>query len=165
MSGDMLWGRMTPEERARETARLDYEDRRQESAARLQYQVDLAQALLKSLMIGNGGALLALLTFIGNVGAGIDRLNIWWAFLFYGGGLVAVFVAFTGGFFSQHQFYFAAMQEAWNAQDAMLGKPPTRDISRSWKLGNLALFIAIIAAIASLAAFIAGSLFALAAIT
>ena len=148
-----------------ENAKVSFDEYMKEASSRLQYQMDLAQSLLRALTLGNGGAILALLTFIGNTDAAVDQSNIWWAFLFYGVGLVSVFSGYIAGFFSQQCFYVSTLCQAWNAQATYTGQVGEHDYLTPYKRGNIALGLAIVSAVLGLIGFIAGSLFALAAIT
>jgi len=145
-------------------AKMSFDEFMKEAASRLQYQMDLAQSLLRGLTIGNGGAILALLTFIGNTDAGVDQSTIWWAFAFYGIGLVGVFIGYMGGFFSQQYYYLATVHEAWNAQALSFGKISNFDVLTPHRIGNKALGVAIAFAVISLVSFMIASCFALAAI-
>lgn len=149
----------------REIAMQDYEQQSAEAMARLQYQVDYSKALLNGLTIGNGGAILALLTFIGNTKTKVDPATMQGAFAVYGGGLTLVMIAYASGFFTQYFFYDATQNQAWNAQAEASGREPQYNIATPMKLGNIALVVGIIAAVGSLACFISGSLQALAALT
>lgn len=66
----------------RERARLHYEELRADAADRIKYQVEYRHAALRGLTIVNGGAIIALFTFIGNDRSAVLHLNptmIWWA--------------------------------------------------------------------------------------
>lgn len=148
-----------------DSAKLSFDEYMKEASSRLQYQMDLAQSLLRALTLGNGGAIIALLTFIGNTDAAIEQHTIWWAFLSYGAALVCVFSAYIAGFFSQQYFYVSTLYEAWNEQATLAGQVGSYDHLTPFRQGNIALGIAIALALISLIGFIAGSLFALSAIT
>jgi hypothetical protein len=155
----------TPVNTAADSAKLSFDEYMKEASSRLQYQMDLAQSLLRALTLGNGGAIIALLTFIGNTDAAVEPVNIWWAFLLYGAGLVGVFAAYIAGFFSQQYFYMSTLHEAWNEQATLAGQVGSYDHVGPFNKGNVALGVAIAAALVSLFGFVTASLFALAAIT
>ena len=148
-----------------ESVKLSFDEYMMEASSRLQYQMDMAQSLLRALTLGNGGAIIALLTFIGNTDAAVDKQIIWWSFLHFGAGLVGVFCGYIGGFFSQNYFYVSTLYEAWNAQAEYDGQVGPYDNLKPYRLGNIALGVGIASAILSLIGFIAGSLLALTAIT
>jgi len=156
---------MTDNQTGRAVALQDYEQQTAEAMARLQYQVDYSKALLNGLTVGNGGAILALLTFIGNTGSKVDPASMRSAFTVYGAGLACVLIAYAAGFFTQYFFYDATQSQAWNAQSAALGAGSEHDVSRPMRRGNIALVVGILAAIASMVSFISGSLLALSALT
>lgn len=148
-----------------EFAKFDFDEKMKEASCRLQYQMDLAQSLFRALTLGNGGAIIALLTFIGNNDAAVDKNAIWWAFLLYGFGLVGVFCGYIGGFFSQRYFYVSTIYEAWNAQATHVGEIGAYNHIDPYNKGHVALFAATGFAVISLIAFIAASMLGLAAIT
>lgn len=76
-------------------------------------------------------------------------------------GLICVFLAYIGAFFSQFFFYNTSQFLAWNAQARAMGKEPPHDIVPDTKRGNIAMTIGIAACFLSLIAFIAGSITAL----
>lgn len=156
---------MADDETLRAIALQDYEQQTSEAMARLGYQVDYSKALLNGLTVGNGGAILALLTFIGNTGSKVDPASMQSAFGFYGAGLAFVLIAYAAGFFTQYFFYDASQNQAWNAQSAALGTKSDYNFTRPMKWGNISLVVGIVAAIASLGSFVAGSTLALAALT
>lgn len=71
---------MDDQERRRAIARHDYEDFKAETAERLKLQAEMAHAALKGLTLANGGAIVALFTFLGNSRSAVDRGDLWWAF-------------------------------------------------------------------------------------
>ncbi|MBW8295380.1 hypothetical protein [Sphingopyxis sp.] len=156
---------MTEDKMKREIGLQDYEAQSAEALARLQYQVDYSKALLSALTIGNGGAIIALLTFIGNTGSKVDPASMQGAFGVYGTGLACVLVAYACGFFTQLYFYNVCQMQAWNGQAEALGTTGQNEFEADMKKGNFALVAGIVAAIASLACFVGASLMALNAIT
>lgn len=67
---------------------------------RLKYATDFAQAALRGLLTINGGAIIALFTFIGHNGAVFSREAIWWAFTAFSLGLVSAVAAQMCGYLS-----------------------------------------------------------------
>lgn len=116
-------------------------------------------------MLANGGAIIALLTFIGNTGGKVDPARMKSAFALYAAGLVLVFVAYIGAFFCQFFYYNAAQFAAWNAQRKALGGADAYDVAAQMTRGNIAIGAAIFACLASLITFICGSVSALNALT
>ena len=156
---------MVDDKTRRDVALQDYEAQSAEALARIDYQVDYSKALLNALTVGNGGAILAILTFIGNTGAKVAPATMKGAFIGYGVGLACVFAGYAAGFFTQFYFYRAAQEQAWNAQAAALAAQPEYDPMPSMHRGNIALGLAIALAMASLVAFVWASLLAIEALT
>lgn len=158
----MIISSSTSQENANsETALEDYRADIQEAAERLKYQVEFAQATLKNLHLVNGGAILALLTFLGNTGFEFNYRSIWWAFVWFGLGLAASLAAYFGAFFSQVHFMNVTIAQAWNAQSHARGGKATNAFERDFKLGNRFMYFGIGAAVASLMLFMVGSFVAL----
>ncbi|MEW4469018.1 hypothetical protein AB1K62_14420 [Parasphingorhabdus sp. JC815] len=152
---------MTEDEINREIARQDYESMNNEARDRIQYQVDYSKTLLHSLMLGNGGAIIAILTFVGNTGSKVDPARMMWAFGLYAAGLACVFIAHTGAFFSQYFYYKASQYEAWNAQAGAFGAGSSYDTAAEVRRGSMGLALGVTFALVSLICFIAGSVSAL----
>lgn len=156
---------MADDDAGREIGRQDYEAQTTEALARVQFQIDYSKTLFNGLTLANGGAILAILTFIGNTAGKVDPAKMMCAFSFYIAGLVLVFLAYIGAFFSQFFFYNAAQFMAWNAQAQSVGADPVHDVAREGGRGNAAMIGAVIACLASLIAFVCGSVAALKALT
>jgi hypothetical protein len=72
-----------------------------ESSDRLKYQMELAHGVLRNLLLVNGGAIVALFTFIGDTDRAYEPRGIWWAFTCFAAALVATLVASILGYFPQ----------------------------------------------------------------
>ena len=144
-----------------EEARL----RRIESDNRLQYTVQYAQAGMRSLFLSNGGAIIALLTLVGNSTRDFGQNGLFWAFVWFGLGLGTCLAAYFFGANSQDQLMNAAFNEANKAlsQANQTGEVFTPEV---WdKRAEVALTIAGGLAISSLLFFLIGAFVALFAIT
>lgn len=165
---DLLAGQPAPlvvsEEDRIAVAKLDYAHNIAEVNQRLGFQQELAIEALKGLTLVNGGAIIALLTFIGNSSAALDRTPLWWSFLCFGLGIGLSLAAYIGGYFSQAQFMEVSIRQAWDDQREMVGLPKQANFWPNFKRGNRALYAAIGCAVTSLASFAAGAAFALAGI-
>lgn len=144
-------------------ARQDYAAYQAEAADRLRFQVSLVESGLKTLMLVNGGAIVALLTFLGNAA---DRTLFQWSYLQAGFALFALgvacaMVAHLAAFFSQGCYHEASQFQAWNAQDATADKPPSHDIEPPMAKGAHAEFAGIALAVLGLLAFICGAVLSL----
>lgn len=163
MAGDI--DAAVQEEIDRAINRQDYEAQTAEALARIQYQVDYSQTLLNALMVGNGGSIIALLTFIGNTGSKVEPAKMQSAFILYAAGLALVFVAYMAAFFSQFFMYNAAQYMAWTAQARAQGRTSDYDVEGQGRWGNVAIAIGVFASLLSLGAFVWGSVSALKALT
>lgn len=157
---------MTPDEQKREIARLDYEILKADAAERLKYQVEFGQSIFRGLLLINGGAIIALFTFIANIvgkpGMAIAVGRLWWAFSFFTAGLIFTILATIAAFYSQLFFAHTGMREAWSKQAEMVGAEKSGfDSQTPFAQGQLALIGVITSVFIALAAFIVGAGFAL----
>jgi hypothetical protein len=146
---------------SRDMALEDYRANISETSERLRFQVEFSHAALRNLHLTNGGAILALLTFLGNTGFDFNFRAIWWAFVWFGFGLVSSLSAYFGAYFSQAEFMNVTIMEAWNAQKRARGLEAAHDIQTSFRRGNGFMYFGIAAAATSLVFFIVGSFVAL----
>lgn len=139
-----------------------FEQQSQEAAERLRFAIQFAQSGLQALTLINGGALVALFTFVGSATAvKFDLSAIWVAFACFAAGLVMNILAYLGAHFSQDQFYLSSQEGAWRAEQEIMGQPVTYDPVPGQRRGTLAQIAAIVAALLALISFIAGAGFAL----
>jgi ABC-type multidrug transport system fused ATPase/permease subunit len=157
--------KVTDSETSREIGRQDYEAQTTEALARVQFQIDYSKTLFNGLTLANGGAILAILTFIGNNAGKVDPAKMMYSFSFYIAGLVLVFLAYIGAFFSQFFFYNAAQFMAWNAQATSAGNDPLHDFETEARRGNISMIAGVVCCFASLITFVCGSMSALRALT
>lgn len=135
----------------------DYRLNSEEALERLKYQVDYSQAALRNLQLVNGGAIVALLTFIGNTDQVINDSAIWWSFLWFSAGLFLSLAAYFGAYLSQSSFMNVAFKQAWQAQHRAQGSKAEFDFADDLKRGNWALYSAISMAVGSLLCFFVGA--------
>lgn len=157
-----LIDRATPPEPAdhdhdRAIAVEDYKANIAEAAERLKFQVDYSQAALRNLSLVNGGAIVALLTFIGNTDADFNARAIWYAFGWFSGGLSCSLLAYFGAFFSQLFFMSQTMHQAWNAQERAVGREEKYEIESDYNFGNVAMYGAVVLALLSCIFFVIGA--------
>lgn len=138
-------------------AQMDYQQHLQEIPQRLQFQQDLALAALKGLTLVNGGAIVGLLTFIGNTATPIDQHDLGVGLVSFVIGLTANLLAYILGYFSQATFMEATTHELWNDQRDMVGVPRDNEPARYVRIGSWVLFVAILTALTSLASFVYGA--------
>lgn len=143
---------------------------RADAAERVKAQLTIADAAMKALMLANGGAMIALFTFIGNLVAksspalafNTDRL--WVAFSCFVVGLTAVLLCYVCAFVSQDRFYSQAMAEVERQQGAWQRSLATMPDERERKLnrqGARAYAIGLTLALVAIVAFMTGCGFAL----
>ncbi|AOF97687.1 hypothetical protein [Sphingobium sp. RAC03] len=140
----------------------DYQSQSQEAAERLRFSIGFAVNGLQSLTLINGGALVALFTFVG--AAGSVRFNIamlWWSFACFAFGLVCTILAYLWAHLSQDCYYVAAQGLAWDAQDRLKAVQPDRVNIVSHVRGDLYRLGGVACALLALFGFVAGAGFAL----
>jgi hypothetical protein len=143
---------------------MDYDNRIAEVAQRLGFQQEIGLAALRSLTLVNGGAVIGLLTFIGNEAPAVDPLLMRWSFGAFGAGLFFTLAAYLGGYFSQSHLMNMALQMAWDDQRELAGKARTGAGEELLKSGNRILLAAVACATTSLLCFGVGAFSALFAI-
>ncbi|BBD01834.1 hypothetical protein YGS_C1P3089 [Sphingobium sp. YG1] len=126
---------------------------------------------MAALMVANGGALIGLFTFIGNVvGKSNAKLNfdttlLWSAFACFAGGVAMVLTTHLFAFLSQVNFYNQAAHEMWRHQRTLANDAVESDNSaefRSYTLGTRMMVIGISTLLLALLCFVIGSGIALA---
>lgn len=144
-----------------ETNRRDYEGYKAEAVQRLQFQHDFAQSSLKAGVVVNGGAIVALFTFLGHDKAVLAPDVMRATFGWFVAALVASLTAYLATYFSQAFYMQVAEFQAVRSRGAMAGMdetPANESGERRYrKLGNVALGIAIIASLGALVGFVIGS--------
>lgn len=159
-----------PDLAARE-AEQEHTYARSDAADRQKNQMSIADATMKALLLANGGAMIALFTFVGNLLAKnakavpFDTGRIWLGFACFVGGLVAALVVHAFAFLSQDRFYNQAMREAWRQQTSALTKSrssPGDEEMALFRQGMAYYRIAFFIALVSITLFAIGCGFALA---
>mgnify|MGYP007059379827 CR=1 FL=1 len=143
------------------------------------YVIDFALLALKTLSIVNGGALIGMLTFIGNF-PNFAQANspIWWAFILFGGGLAFTLASLLYSYLSQgfasamthrigYRSYFDTIASGQVAESApfrhqlsVFAARQNREEDRERVLANTLASHAITAGVCAFAAFGAGILLA-----
>jgi len=147
----------------REVARMDYEAFISSSAERVRFQQEIGTNAIRSMMLANGGAILALLTFVGNSRKTFDAGDLFWAFSCFGAGVALSLLSYFAAYFSQAFFIDHDVYTAWNNQDELVSGEPrfSRQAAQGWTKGNVVIWVAILLLLAALGTFVAGSYFAL----
>lgn len=92
-----------------------------ETNDRLRYSVEYAQSGMKGLFLANGGAIISLLTFIGNTEREISPVGIRWAFVWFTIGLIATIGAYLAAYLTQGYAMHASFNRSLQAQSDSRG--------------------------------------------
>lgn len=149
----------------REIAKEDFSIYFDDAKERLGHAISLGQSALRSLFLVNGGAILALLTLVGNSGAIVERRALFWAFIWFGAGMMATLISSILFALSQMFFMQSSNEEGWKAQATYHGTSYPKDGTRDDQIGDVTISATIILAILALVLFLCGSFVALDAIT
>jgi hypothetical protein len=152
---------------SRSIAALDFELAKADLLERLKFQGTFSETAWRSLTLVNGGAIVALFTFIGNAKPSIEESLLWWGFGCFVLGLALNNLSIMGGFFAQAYFMKSSISDAWNKQAEMHGLAPQHatQYASEMRTGERWEVFAIGGCVLSLVAFIAGAALSLAAVT
>ncbi|MBS0482604.1 MAG: hypothetical protein JSR96_10715 [Proteobacteria bacterium] len=155
-----------PESRCCDESVLKEVDRHWGDASeRLKSASEYALGALKGLFLANGGAIVGLLTFVGNAHeAHIKVGGIRSAFALFALGLSAVLVAYIAGYVSQAYNMQASDRRAWHAYERASAPEVLQHVDSLARQANRAENIGIGMVVASLVLFITGAFVALSAI-
>ena len=151
-----------------ELAKLQYATQIDDMAERVKIQASIADRALQSLMLANGGALVALFTLVGKAGAvhfDVRRLKI--AFACFVAGLIMALIAHLFAFLSQDRFLHSAFHEAdRHASTILTGTVQTgqAEALAAHRVGMRHYAIGIGVFVFSIVGFVAGCLIALLAV-
>ena len=144
---------------------------REDMVERLRNQIAYSSKAMAALMIANGGALIGLFTFIGNlIGKRNAELSfhsgqIWIAFALFCAGVSLVLLTHLFAFLSQLSFYYVSHSEVVQHQEAVsTGVFPERTTGQEngIRTGNRYMVTGIVTLMLSLLCFMVGCGFALA---
>jgi hypothetical protein len=132
--------------------------------ARHQAQRQLGLAAYRGLMITNGGAIVALFTFVGNNPQIFDSHRVWWGFSLFVAGIALVLAAtllayFAEGYYSEDQF-----QQVWWAYATLHDLDPQvydDKCRRARRIGDIFHRSSLGCAVCSLLSFVGGAAFVL----
>ena len=122
------------------------------------------QNALKSLFLANGAAIISLLTFIGNKSPDVNRVAIFWSFVWFASGLVMALMAQLSLYRSMANLAGRAYELAKSLSDVVPDDSIKRALSHN-RRSQVWLTSVWIAATGAIAFFIAGVFVALNAIT
>lgn len=113
-----------------EIAKLDYEASIKEAADRLHFQQEIGLTACKSVILVNGGAIIGLLTFIGNTRAALDPKGMKDSVTAFSIGIVCALLSLVLGYAGQEWLSNFRTSVAWNYQQDMKGQPRTHDFQK-----------------------------------
>ena len=131
----------------------------EDSTLRVRYQHEFSLAGFQSLILINGGAIIGLLTYAGNLKDKVAANQLSGAFLSYVIGLAVTILAYLFAYYSQGLFMTAEMHDALEQLGLETEQPP--NLGRN---GNRCIIVAVALTIAGLGAFVAGSWLAMSAL-
>lgn len=148
-----------PPDHIREAAQQDYEQWMSGVADRLKFQQELGLGAIRSMILVNGGAVLALLTFLGNKSQPVTPADLRAAFLWYGVGLSLALLTFFAGYLGQGRYMWHDTSQAYDAQLRKAGLPEQYGAAakKEARQGMLWTGLAVALLLASLLSFAAGS--------
>jgi len=145
---------------------MDYAAHAADAAERVKIQASIADRALQSLMLANGGAMVALFTFAGNLAktatpsVHFDGGHLKLAFGFFVAGLALALFAHMFAFASQDRFHHVSAHEAKRAQDSILAGAAVVDqaeAKKAFRQGSSAYLFGLATFAASALAFVGGS--------
>lgn len=138
------------------------EEKLADAQDRVRYQHEFSLAGFRSLILINGGAIIALLTYAGNALERQDAAHLQSAFLWYVVGLVTTTTAYVFAYFSQGSYMNAIYTEALQQLGLHgTGESEKRNAARIQRRGTTFICIAVLLVIASLISFVVGSISAM----
>lgn len=144
----------------RDMARLEMQSQRNEALEHLKAQVEVAKLLIQSLILINGGAIVALFTLMGGekVAMKFDPAAMKAAFACFVSGLLAAIACGVFGYLSQLCFQLTSTIEAWQFQAIATGTDKVEaDSTKLYRVGWVMLGLALLAAVCSMVCFGMGS--------
>ena len=127
---------------AREIARMDYESHIKDASDRTKFQHETGLAANRSIMVANGGAIVALLTFVGNRQAVYDASSLRDAFVLFGVGIATTLLSFLTVYIAQEWHSINDTNIAWDFQRDMEGEERIYQKPRHGKIGWALMVIA-----------------------
>lgn len=133
-----------------------------DATERLRYQHQYAIDGFKALILLNGGAVIALLTYAGHDAANVGASGFRNAFFAYAGGLVTSVLAYLVAYLSQASFANYAMMESYRQMELDVTTSKTTKTREDYEReGNRAVNAGVALSVLSLVAFVLGSWFAM----
>ena len=142
----------------------------EDASKRLEYSVQYAQQGLKAIFLLNSGAIIALLTFIGNNDVHFQMDTMKSSFLWYSLGSFSIIMAYFGAYFSQSYYFLVSASKSDEGARietgvATEGLSPAEDksVKCATLKGNIANAVAVVGSLLSFGFFVGGCFNALSA--
>lgn len=132
----------------------------------MRYQHEFALAGFRTLVLINGGAIIALLTYAGNVLDRAGARGLATAFGWYVVGVVATTLAYVVAYYSQGMLMEATGVTALRRL-GLIEKPEKQfdTVTRNERWGNILIIAGVVLSVAGLVGFVVGSIYAMRALT
>lgn len=161
---DLIEQKPIPATEPSATERMLGEKRVDDTAERVRFQQEYAIQGFRTLTLINGGAIIALLTYLGNKQGQVAAQEFAPAFILYAIGLALSVVAYLFAYYSQEYLVTCDMQEAYKllkvqSEEGKKEQAEAQTIGERW--GKRAVLLVV----ASLVSFLAGSSLAMWALT
>jgi hypothetical protein len=153
-----------PPHRPSEIAKLDYEASITEAADRLRFQQEIGLTACKSVILVNGGAIIGLLSFIGNQAHLAHPNQLKGAVIGFCIGIAFGLFSLYFGYIGQEWLSNFRVSAAWNYQQDMMQQPRIHDADRERKSGWHLMLVASALVMAGIGMFIYGAITAASAI-
>jgi len=142
----------------RELAKLDYEASIKEAADRLHFQQEIGLTACKSGILVNGGAIIGLLTFIGNQPAIKNANGLKFAMETFALGILGALLSLYCAYMGQELLSNYRVSAAWISQQDMKGEPRMHDTERERGRGKTLMIAGSASVLFSIAMFIYGAI-------
>jgi hypothetical protein len=142
-------------------SRLDYEASIQAAADHTKFQHEIGLNACKSTILVNGGAIIGLLTFVGNKNVTADVQGLKIAFAGFSIGIACTLLGLWLSYTAQNWLSDYRTSVAWNYQQDMKGEPRIHDIERERRAAYRLMIGSSTLVITGIIAFIVGAFFAL----
>ncbi|WP_156500533.1 hypothetical protein [Croceicoccus bisphenolivorans] len=141
----------------RQQALQNFETYTSEAADHLRWQTETSQSSLKNLTLANGGAVIAILSFIGNRNPQFNEQQLWIAIALFVSGLGCALLGYILADRSHSYFYSFAKASAWFEQAKANGLKLQEPNKNDLLAGNRFMRASASASFFSLSGFIVGA--------
>jgi hypothetical protein len=153
---------MPPTAEQTKVLELEHSAFREESLERLRIQESLADACFRSLVLVNGGAIIALFTLIGSnaqIAKSAPGPSLGIAFGAFALGLATTVGAIIAGYFMQVKYALVTTYQMWNKECEILGGEQVHNVEVPFKWGVRWGWTAIALVLLALLSFVTGAAF------